>query len=77
MTGPWKVPTDIVDRLTSPFGTAQLVKARLRGAVFKPEAALHLRAGRYVAVIDFEEPIGPERLDGLAIMLNLLPGASL
>lgn len=77
MTGPWPVPVEIITRLASPTGISFILRAKLRNAVFKPLGRISVRADRYVGEIDFVEPIGAERQDGLVVMLGIAPGEAL
>jgi hypothetical protein len=51
-----------------------VIKARLAGASFRRLAFVSDRGGRYVATINFHEPIGVERQDGLVVALTVTPG---
>lgn len=72
----YPIPLELVEALASPTGLALMVRARMRWAQFRPVAHVSARAGRYVAEIDFAEPIGPERQDGLVVMLTVMPDPS-
>lgn len=69
----WTIPVELVDRLASATGLSMIVKAKLAGAVFQGTAQVFLRAGHFVADCPFVEPIGPERQDGVTVMLGVLP----
>lgn len=69
----YPVPLELVEQLVSAQGMAFMVRARMRWARFKPIARVMVRADRFVAEIDFEEPVGPERQDGLVVMLTVRP----
>ncbi len=70
---PMAIWQELLCQLVNPMGHAEMVKALVRGAVFKPQATILLRHGCFVAQLDFEEPVGPDRQDGLVLMLNVHP----
>lgn len=70
----WTVPIELVRHITTPNGFAFLIRAEAMGAVFQPDARVFLRGGRFVAQVDFARPIGPEKQDGLVLMLTAIPG---
>lgn len=74
MSAIYVVPVELVNALTGPVGTAAIIKARMAGARFRRLAAITVRADRYVATINFRDPIGPEGQDGLVVMLTVAPG---
>ena len=69
------VPLEMVEQLVSATGMAMMVRARMRWARFQPAARVFVRAGRFVAEIEFEAPIGPERESCLVVMLTVRPDA--
>lgn len=70
----YPLPVELATAMTGPVGTAAIVKARLAGARFRRLAVISERGGRYVATINFREPVGPEKQDGLVVMLTVPPG---
>lgn len=72
MTGT-PIPIELVERLVGPVGAAAMIAAQVRGASFQPLASLVTRADRFVAEIEFTGPLGPERQDGLVVMLGVKP----
>lgn len=70
----WAIPVELAQALLGPVGTAAVIRARLGGARFNRLARIDVRAGRYVATINFQEPIGPERQTDLVLMLRFAPG---
>ncbi len=70
---PLAIWQELLSHLVNPKGQSEMVQALLRGAVFKPQAMILLRHGCFVAQLDFVEPVGPDRQDGLVLMLNVHP----
>lgn len=66
----WFVPLDLVKRLMTPAGLANLFRASMAGARFSPVATVCIRGGHYVAEIEFETPIGPENWSAIVVMVG-------
>lgn len=69
----YSVPLELVKLHASATGLAFLLRAEMRGAMFKPVATMEIRAERFIAEVWFEAPIGPERQTSVVVMLGVMP----
>jgi len=67
------IPMPLIDRLlmASPRAHALLTTAILRGAIPKAIGSVYLAGDRYIALVDFEEPLA-DGTDGLALPLGIV-----
>lgn len=66
-------PFEMVKRLATPNGLAAIIRASLRQARFRRLARISVRTGRFVAELEFVEPVGPERQRAVVIPLPVRP----
>lgn len=69
----WAVPLELVMRLVGPIGLTTIIRAQVAGrGRLQRVATVSVVGGRFVAAIDFETPVGPERQVGVVVQLAVL-----
>lgn len=72
----WRVPVEMALFQATATSAALAIRCARLGARFKREADVWFVGERLVAQVDFEQPIGPEKQDGLVIQLQTRPQES-
>lgn len=69
----WVCPTELVRALAAPVGQEAMLHLELKGALFQPHALVRLYAGRFTAVVGFEDPTWPGRRQDCNVLLAGVP----